>query len=122
MRKAIPITFVFVAAVFLGGCATKAKPLYFYGDYPKSLYKLKKDPSPEHQAKHQKALEKVIEVSKEEDLRVPPGIHCEYGYLLWQLGRHSDAERQFDLEIQTYPEAATFITLLRKTLSHAPSA
>jgi hypothetical protein len=121
-RKSTLIASVVIAGGFLGGCVAGPKPpIYYYGSYPRTLYKLKKDPSPASSAKHQASLEEVIKVSKDKNLRVPPGIHCEYGYLLWQKGQHSDAETQFNLEMQTYPESVVFVTLVLKTLKHEPS-
>ena len=121
-RSSTLIAFVIVVGVSLGGCVTRPKPpIYYYGAYPQTLYKFKKDPSPASSAKHQASLEAVIKVSKEKNLRVPPGIYCEYGYLLWQKGQHSDAETQFNLEMQTYPESVVFVTLVLKTLKHEPA-
>lgn len=121
-RKTVLLASLIIAGGFLGGCASKTKPpLYYYGDYPKTLYKLKKDPSPARTAAHQESLEDVIQESKERNLRVPPGIYCEYGYLLWQKGQHAQAEAQFNLEMQTYPESVTFVTLVQKMLKHEPS-
>ncbi len=121
MRKLILFLFVSIAAALLGGCVTPKPPLYYYGNYPRTLYKLKKDRSPASIATHQASLEDVIKKSKERNLRVPPGIHCEYGYLLWQKGHQPEAEKQFLLETTTYPESTAFVTLVIKTLKHEPS-
>jgi len=111
---------VLTAAVF-SGCVTQKPPLYYYGAYPRTLYQSKKDPSPATVAKHQASIEDVIKISKEKNLRVPPGIHCEYGYLLWQKGQKTEAETQFNLEMSTYPESVPFVTLVVKTLKHEPT-
>lgn len=108
--------------LLIGGCATAPKPLYYYGSYSRTLYKLKKDPTAQSSAKHQASLEEVIRVSKEKNLRVPPGIYCEYGYLLWQEKRQTEAEAQFNLEMQTYPESTQFVTTVIKNLKHEPSS
>jgi len=121
MRKLLLATFAVLLASIFGGCVTPKPPLYYYGTYPQTLYKSKKDPSPESVAKHQASIEDVIKVSKAKNLRVPPGIHCEYGYLLWQKGQKAEAETQFNLEVATYPESAAFVTLVLKTLKHEPS-
>jgi len=115
---------VLVLAGLFSGCTTAVikEPQYYYGTYQKTLYHLKKDPTPENTAKYQACLEDIISKSREKNFRVPPGIHCEYGYLLWQKGQHSRAEEQFGLEIQTYPESLTFVTLVLKMLKHEPPA
>ena len=120
-QKTALLTCLIVAGVLLGGCVSKPKPLYYYGDYQKTLYKLKKDPSPARLAAHQESLEDIIKESKDQNLRVPPGVYCEYGYLLWQKGQRADAEAQFNLEVQTYPESQTFVSLVVKMLKHEPA-
>lgn len=121
MRKILLVFFALMVAGLLGGCATTKPPLYYYGTYPRTLYKAKKDPSAENAAKHQASIEDIIKVSSAKKLRVPPGIYCEYGYLLWQKGQTVEAEIQFGLEVTTYPESATFVALLIKTLKHEPT-
>jgi len=101
-------------ALLLTGCATK--PIdYYYGNYEKTYYHSKKDGTPASIAKYKESLEDVIKTSKEKGLRVPPGIYCEYGYLLAKQ-HNPEAERYFDLEIATYPESARFVALVRSQL------
>lgn len=97
----------------LAGCATPQQPVYYYGNYSQTLYQSKKNATPEKLAKHKAELISIIEQSKRRSLRVPPGIYCEYGWLLAQEGRLNEAETFLALEEQTYPEAATFVGFLR---------
>lgn len=107
------IYFVLILSVFfLFGCATQ-KPMYSWGNYSSSLYKLKKDPNDENLQNHKQVLVKIMEDSKENNLRVPPGVYCEYGYLLLKEGKNDEAFRYFDLEEQTYPESRVFIQRLK---------
>jgi hypothetical protein len=99
--------------LIFSGCA--APPLYYYGNYSRTLYHAKKDGTPESLKKHMATLLEVIEKSKDKSLRVPPGIYCEYGYWLAQEAS-SDADRYFALEVQTYPESARFVELLRSQI------
>jgi hypothetical protein len=102
-----------LAAVILSGCATTKKPLvYYYGGYEQAYYHSKKDNTPDSVAKYKLALEDVIRTSERKGLRVPPGIYCEYGYLLSKQGS-ADAERYFNLEVATYPESAHFVAFLK---------
>ncbi len=108
------ITTVAVLSFFLfAGCATTQKPMYSWGDYSSSLYKLKKDPCDENLMKHKQVLLKIMEDSKENGLRVPPGVYCEYGYILMKEGKSNDALSYLDLEEKTYPESAVFIQRLK---------
>jgi len=91
--------------------------MYSWGDYSSSLYKLKKDPSEEHLMKHKQVLFKIMEDSKENGLRVPPGVYCEYGYILMKEGKPDEALSYYDLEEKTYPESAVFIQRLKSQFS-----
>ena len=99
--------------LLVSGCGTP--PMYYYGNYSKTLYHAKKDGTPDSRAKHLASLRDVIETSKEKNLRVPPGIYCEYGYWL-ALENNSEVESYFALEVQTYPESARFVELLRSQI------
>jgi hypothetical protein len=97
---------------FLAGCASQ-KPLYYWDNYSGSLYKYKKAPTEENLNAHKAALLKIIEESKKMDLRVPPGVSCEYGFLLLKEGKNAEAMHYFDLEEKNYPESKQFMDRLR---------
>ena len=79
--KTISILFILTyVLLFSFGCATQ-KPMYFWGDYSGSLYKVHKDPNEKNVAEHQAQLETIIKQSEEKDLRVPPGVYGELGYI-----------------------------------------
>lgn len=94
------------------GC-TIQKPMYVWLNYSDSLYSLKKNPTPETLATHKEVLLKIMEESKEAELRVPPGVYAEYGYLLFQEGQVTEAVQYFDKEATTYPESREFIERLK---------
>jgi len=118
VKNAIPVL-VFLAVVCLGGCAAKNRPNYVWNDYSSSLYAAKKSPGAESLDNHKAVLLSIIEDSKKEGYRVPPGVYCEYGYLLFKEGKGEEATRYFALEEQIYPESRIFIsnlkTLVEKT-------
>ncbi|WP_333654580.1 DUF4810 domain-containing protein [Dissulfurispira sp.] len=95
----------------MSGCAKQQ--LYNWERYPFSLYKYKKDPTDENLQKHKEMLVAIMENSKEKDLRVPPGIYCEYGFILLKEGKKEEALKYFDLEEKTYPESAVFMQNLK---------
>jgi len=101
----------------LSGCVAPQQPVYYYGSYSRTLYQAKKNPSPEKAAKHQAELLSIIEQSKQRNLRVPPGICCEYGWALAQTGRVSEAETYFAMEQRAYPESAAFVGFLRSQIT-----
>lgn len=110
------IRFCLIAAglALLAGCATPPVP-YQYGNYSRTLYRTKKDDSPASLAKHRATLENIIETSHKKSVRVPPGIYCEYAYLLAKEGS-GDADKYFNLEVQTYPESEKFVSFVRAQL------
>lgn len=102
----------------LAGCVTKPnRPDYVWQDYSSSLYALKKTPNDESIAKHKEVLSAIIEESKNKNYRVPPGVFCEYGYLLLKEGKNDEALRYFDLEEQAYPEAKIFMQNLKRQVT-----
>jgi hypothetical protein len=114
------ITTVAVLSIFLfAGCVTAPKPMYTWGDYSSSLYNLKKDPQEENLNKHKQVLLKIIEDSRVSGLRVPPGVYCEYGYIMVKEGKSSEALLYYDLEEKTYPESTVFVQRLKSQLTKA---
>ncbi len=97
------------ASVLLSACAT-ARPIpYAWGDYSSSLYKLKKDPSDENLRGHKQVLIQIIENSKQQSMRVPPGVYAEYGYIVTKEGKTEEGMKYLDLEAETYPESKAFV-------------
>lgn len=106
---------IFVLTLMLSaGCVTdQNRPSYIYEDYSESLYAVKKSTSAESVAKHREVLLSIIEESKAKNVRVPPGVYCEYGYLLLVDGKKEEAFKHFDLEQFTYPESKVFVENLK---------
>lgn len=96
----------------LTGCASQA-PLYYWGDYSKTLYKYKKNPNNETLAVHKACLLNIIEESNHRSKKIPPGVSCEYGYMLLREGKTQEALNYFDQEEKNYPESKAFITRLK---------
>ena len=115
MKKLVPLL---LATSFLSACATKPI-VYYYDGYEQAYYHSKKDGTPASTAKYQKSLEDIIQTSEKKGIRVPPGIYCEYGYLLAKQGS-ANADRYFDLEVKAYPESAKFVALVKSQLKQQP--
>lgn len=113
---------LFLASIFalLAGCVSQNRPQYVWKDYSSSLYYIKKTPSEESLKYHKDLLLTIIEESKVGNVRVPPGVYCEYGYILLKEGKKQEAFGYFDLEEQTYPESKVFIVNLKAYASNAP--
>lgn len=111
-KTAVILIFLFLLTV---GCASRG-PIYYWGDYSRSLYAYKKTTDRDHLEKHKVALTNIIAVSNKRNKRVPPGIYCEYGYYLLQEGKTERALYYFDLEEKTYPESKVFVERLKEKL------
>lgn len=116
------ITISLACAALLSGCV--APPVsYYYGNYSRTLYRNKKDNTAASLEKHRASLLDIIQTSERKGLRVPPGIFCEYGYLLAKEAK-PESDRYFSLEIKTYPESERFVSFLRTQIlqpTKAPS-
>jgi len=100
--------------LLFSGCVTPPVS-YYYGNYSRTLYRSKKDNTPASVAKHRESLEDIIRTSEKRSVKVPPGIYCEYAYLLANEGS-ADSDRYFSLEVKTYPESERFMSFIRTQL------
>lgn len=116
MKRLVP---VLLLLVLFTGCATQPVS-YYYGHYSQTLYRSRKDATPESITRHRQCLEDIIQTSEKKGLRVPPGIYCEYAYLLAKNGE-SQADQYFSLEIKTYPESEKFVSFIRAQMKEASS-
>jgi hypothetical protein len=116
MKKTLLVLLLVILSV---GCAAKKDNMYDWGDYPHSLYKIKKEPSDENLQNHKLVLVRIMEDSKKDGLRVPPGVYCEYGYILSKEGKTDDALKYYNLEMYTYPESAVFVKRLESKMTNS---
>ena len=119
--KKIYFVLLLCVCYFFIGCASQ-KAMYYWGTYSNSLYDYKKFPNDENIAKYKGTLLNIIAESHERGLRVPPGVYCEYGYILMQEGSNKKAAKYFELEEQTYPESKVFIQKLKAQLDLSEKA
>jgi hypothetical protein len=101
--------------IFMSGCATP--PIsYYYGNYSRTLYRSKKDNTPESVAKHVATLQDIITTSEKKGIKPPPGICCEYAYVLAKAN-NPESERFFQLEVKNYPESERFVKFIRSEIN-----
>jgi len=108
MRKVIGVLAI-TAVLALSGCATVTEAGYYWGKYSTTLYEYTKNPSDETVAAHVEELENIIAESRERDLRVPPGVHAELGYIKAKQGDGATAMAHYESEIALYPESRVFL-------------
>ncbi len=98
--------------LLLASCATVSESGLFWGNYSKTLYESKKNPSPETLAKHKNELIDILKKSKELNLRPPPGIQAELGVLLMNEKDEKSARNYFSGEEVIYPESKVLVARL----------
>ena len=119
MSRYIPMALA--ACVLLTACTT-ARPIpYAWGNYPLSLYQLKKEPSDANLQAHKQVLVQIIQASNRQSMRVPPGVSAEYGYILAREGQVEEGIKYLDLEAKTYPESTVFVERVKTQASQSPS-
>lgn len=111
MNKVIFIFTCAALAVLMTGCGRQVQPpLYNWGSYADSSAKYAtKAHEKDIAEKHRAELEKIINDSNEKKQRVAPGLHAEYGQILFEMNKKELAKQYFILEKQTYPESSVFI-------------
>ena len=109
MRELIGVLAI-AAVLALSGCATTVTETgYYWGKYSSTLYDYTKNPSDETMAAHVEELEKIITESAERELRVPPGVHAELGYIKAKQGDGGTAMTHYESEMALYPESRVFL-------------
>jgi hypothetical protein len=114
------LAFVALSFLTLHGCASISEAGYYWGNYAVTLYAYQKSPSPETLAQHEKELRDIIEYSDTKQLKVPPGIYAELGYIEQNRGDSATALRFYQEEMATYPESQAFLERLSTGLSADP--
>lgn len=113
MKRIILLPCLFTAVLLVGCATTQSK--YDWGGYEDSLYSYYKDPT--KSAEYFAQLEQVIQDSKVTGKPLAPGLHAEYGFLLLQQGKSSDAIAQFENEKSKWPESTYLMNNLIRIAS-----
>jgi hypothetical protein len=106
---------ILLLIVLIMGCTPQT--MYYWGDYSNSLYKVKKDATPEMLDKHKIELLEIIKKSNEKSLRVPPGINAELGYIFLLQEQYDQAIIYLNKEKSIYPESTKFVDDLLHNLT-----
>jgi len=116
-KNLLPILFLTVlTGLFFTGCAPKPT-MYYWGNYSKTLYYSKKTPGDETLLAHKQTLENIIEQSKSYNLRVPPGVFAELGYIYFRQNNDKLASQYFKMEEDLYPESKILMARLKQAIA-----
>ncbi|MDG1254448.1 MAG: DUF4810 domain-containing protein [Glaciecola sp.] len=98
--------------LLLAGCgATAPPPLYYYGDYPATVYQFFKSDETSTAEQIEKMV-LVIAKSTDTDQHVAPGVHAHLGMLYFESGNPTEGEFHFRQEKILFPESSQFIDFL----------
>lgn len=105
----LKLTNTIFLCLFMASCTG---PIFYWGDYSHTLYRMKKNADEKSRGEHKKELLEIIEKTKKKKYTIPPGVYCEYGYLMYQEDNLEEALKYYELEKETYPESKTFVERL----------
>lgn len=98
-------------------CAScKSTQLYNWHNYQDNYYSYVKNADDKSLFALIKTYERIL--NKQDKVRgvVPPGIYADYGWLLANSGKLSEAKEMFAKELELYPESEIFVKSLLKRL------
>ena len=102
-------------ALVVTGCATRNAGLYQWGQYENSLYTSYKDPTKVGVLRTK--LEEHIGSAERGNKKIAPGLYAELGTLYLQDGKNELAASMYTKERDTWPESATLMTSMLKSLA-----
>ncbi len=103
-----------LTAVLVTGCAPK--PLYYWGSYQDQIHGAYVTPEKYPNDSQIEKLEADAVKANAANRPVPPGFHAQLGYLYALTGKKDNAQQQFELEKEQYPESGTYMDLLMQQL------
>ena len=107
------ILYLAPSLLLMSGCvATVTESGYYWGKYANTLYDYEKTPSEETMLAHKTELESIINESEQRQLKTPPGVHAELGFLHAKLGNQQQASSNYQKEMALYPESTLFLERL----------
>ena len=108
--------YVITLAFFMLTECVSNNGLYYWEDYTEVLYDYKVNPSNESQASYKESLVDIIDVSIDENKKIPPGIYFELGLVHLKEGNTSKGKEYIEKEKVNYPESSTVIQLLMQQM------
>ncbi|MBQ9206171.1 MAG: DUF4810 domain-containing protein [Treponema sp.] len=103
------------AVLALASCTSTQ---YGWYDYQEDYYRYVKFADEKSAKELTKTYEKIIKRQGGARKIVPPGIYADYGWLLAENGKTSQAKEMFLKEIEYYPESSVFISNILKRLDN----
>lgn len=114
MKKIILCVLLTLLSVTFLGCS---RNLYTYRQYDDNIYAFLRNGQTERDEKKLvNSYKTIVNKQKRGRKTPPPGVCAEYGWLLYKRGKLKEARKQFEQEMQLYPESKTLVTKMMKEL------
>ncbi len=104
-----------LAMLLATGCAQKPT-IYRWGEYEQLVYEMYTKPGSAEPETQVVRLSEDVTRTEAEGKRVPPGVHAHLGYMDYLAGNTEAAYREFSTEREFFPELATFIDRILRSL------
>ena len=99
------VTLIILIACTLSLSACLPKQHFYWGSYEDSLYTRQQHAGAGGETEAITALLGTINEAQSNNMKVGPGIHADYGYLLFKQGRTAEAIEELQKEAVLYPES-----------------
>ena len=107
MARLLSITVLLVLALASTACLPETQ--FYWGSYEDSLYSRQQQAGAEGEVAAMTMLVTTINEAQTSNAKVGPGIHGDYGYLLFKQGRADEAIAELQKESALYPESKTLM-------------
>jgi hypothetical protein len=97
------VTTLFTCALIVSACAPARQ--FYWGSYEESLYSRQQHAGAGGEAEAAAVLLATINEAQNANMKVGPGIHADYGYLLLKQGKADEAIAELQKEAALYPES-----------------
>jgi hypothetical protein len=103
MIRLFRLTILFACAVSVSACLPAKQ--FYWGSYEDSLYSRQQHAGANGETEAATMLLATINEAQTGNGKVGPGIHADYGYLLFKQGRTDEAIAELQKESALYPES-----------------
>jgi hypothetical protein len=103
MPRLLRLTILFACALSVSACLPAKQ--FYWGSYEDSLYSRQQHAGAGGEAEAATMLLATINEAQANNGKVGPGIHADYGYLLFKQGKTDEAITELQKEAALYPES-----------------
>jgi len=103
MPRLLRLTILFACALSVSACLPAKQ--FYWGSYEESLYSRQQHAGAGGETDAATMLLATINEAQANNGKVGPGIHADYGYLLFKQGKTDEAITELQKEAALYPES-----------------